>query len=370
MNKLLFPLLILFCKTSAFSQCVADGPRNATTFTTNASVGTNNWSAVTNVKFSDNQRSVSSAFVGVLTTINSNYLVETGFGFAVPVTATICGIQVDAERRQQGVGVGSSVKDNTVKIVKNGVILGSEHASGANWPGSDSYISYGGPGDLWGTTWTPADINASDFGVAYSISCLNSGLAGLFLSAELDHVQVTVYYVGSVLPVDLIEFHPVCQKNKVVDLKWSVASQGNNDYFTIERSHDGLNFEHVGQVDGGGTTHESKQYALRDDKPYEGLSYYRLQQTDFDGQSKNFEIVSINCDFNSGKIAPNPSSGIFTIEATGDLTIYNRNGDKVYFKENISGKTRIDMQSQPYGVYFYQLTSNNEIIASGKLLIH
>jgi len=370
MNKPIFYLfIILWNATETFSQCVADGPRNATIFSNDASVGTNSWSSLPNVQVSDNQRSINSAFVGVLSTINSNYLVETGFGFAVPVTATICGIQVDAERRQQGVGVGSSVKDNTIKIVKNGIILGSEHASGANWPGSDTYVSYGGSGDLWGTTWTPADINASNFGVAYSTSCLNSGLAGLFLSAELDHVEITIYYSINVLPIEIIEFQPNCLRNGPVHLKWSVASQKNNKYFTVERSKDGLNFEQVGTVDGAGTTDVMKQYSFQDEKPYTGLAYYRLKQTDVNGRSETFDIVSVDCDYKSGKISPNPSSGQFMIEASGDLSIYNMIGDKIYFKPNISGKTEVDLQTQPDGVYFYQLTSFNEVIESGKLLI-
>ncbi len=370
MNKLLlFLLFVLFWNTPiVFSQCFANGPRNATIFSNNASIGTVSWVTPPNVKVSDNQRSNSSSFVNSYSIVSSNYLVETGLGFAVPVTATICGIQVDAERRQQGAGTGCSVKDNSVKIVKNGVITGTEHASTLVYPGLDIYGSYGGPNDLWGTTWTPSDINATNFGVAYS-TCLKTDAVGIFMSAEIDHMQITVFYKVNILPIELIEFQPSCQSNNKIQLEWSVASQLNNDYFKIERSSDGLIFEEAGMIDGAGTTDELKHYSFIDVKPYQGLSYYKLTQTDFNGQSKSFEIVSVNCNLDYGQISPNPSSGKFAIDGKGDLEIYNLVGERIYYMKNIFGKTQIDLQNTPNGVYFYHLTSANEIIGSGKMLI-
>jgi hypothetical protein len=52
--------------------------------------------------------------------------------------------------------------------VKGGVIGGTDKSTGALQPGTLSYVTYGGSSDLWGQTWTPADINASDFGLAFA----------------------------------------------------------------------------------------------------------------------------------------------------------------------------------------------------------
>jgi hypothetical protein len=60
------------------------------------------------------------------------------------------------------------------------------------WPATDAVVTYGGPTDLWGTTWIPADINSSRFGVsiaAQTFSDFNSTL-----QARVDTVTIVVYY--------------------------------------------------------------------------------------------------------------------------------------------------------------------------------
>jgi len=66
-------------------------------------------------------------------------------------------------------------KDNSIKIVKGGTISGTDKSAGAVWGGA-SYASFGGSADLWGLSWTVADINSSTFGVA--ISALTTGTKG------------------------------------------------------------------------------------------------------------------------------------------------------------------------------------------------
>jgi hypothetical protein len=368
-NSVLIYLLILFFHHTehCFSQCVSSGAKNPSVFINDVSIGTIAWSTPSNVAVSDNNRSTAGALIVLLSTTNTNYLQESDFGFSIPATASICGIKVEIEKQQQGVLIGSSVKDNSVKILKGGVVCGNEHASGANWSGSDAYATYGGSADLWGVVWAPADINAANFGVALSAG-LNAGLASLFLSAEIDHIRMTVYY-DNILPIELIDFSASCS-DKSVQLKWTTASQINNDYFTIESSIDGINFRHVGLVNGAGNTNQMMSYSLTDDEPYNGISYYRLKQTDFNGLYEYFKLVSVQCDPDSEKnIFPNPSSGKFTLEAKGKLTIYNLNGEEIYFEENMLDTKQIDLSEQSKGIYFYQLKSSNEIMTSGKIII-
>lgn len=59
--------------------------------------------------------------------------------------------------------------ESSVKIVKGGSISGTDKSTGAAIPVNDTYVSYGGSSDLWGLSWTPADINAIDFGAAFSV---------------------------------------------------------------------------------------------------------------------------------------------------------------------------------------------------------
>jgi hypothetical protein len=84
----------------------------------------------------------------------------------------------------------SRAKDYSVKLVKGGSITGNEKADNTNyWPTAFTYKSYGGNGDLWGATLTPADINSSNFGVVFS------GYQTLSAQwVDVDHIRITVYY--------------------------------------------------------------------------------------------------------------------------------------------------------------------------------
>jgi hypothetical protein len=67
-----------------------------------------------------------------------------------------------------------------------------------------------------------------------------------------------------------------------------------NDYFTIERSQEGNNFEALAKINGAGNSIDQKEYSFKDDMPLSGISYYRLRQTDFDGHSTVSDIVMVN----------------------------------------------------------------------------
>lgn len=114
------------------------------------------------------------------------------------------------------------------------------------------------------------------------------------------------------LPVELIYFS-VKQSSGSVSLEWSTASELNNDYFTIERSRDGVRFDVISTVQGNGTANSTNTYQYTDINPPLGLSYYRLSQTDYDGTTEQFPMVSVLFapDNNRLSIYPNPLYGNF-----------------------------------------------------------
>lgn len=97
---------------------------------------------------------------------------------------------------------------------------------------------------------------------------------------------------GSALPIELIYFNAT-PNQKTVDLTWATASELNNDFFTVERSIDGLTWEQILTVNGAGTTNQRTNYRDIDTRPAAGLSYYRLKQTDFDGKWSYSNIQSV-----------------------------------------------------------------------------
>ncbi len=166
------------------------GPNNPSSGTNNTSIGTRAWSSTSNIVSSNN----SDASVSLSRTQISNYLVATGFGFAIPTDATINGITVSIERAEGNRYSSVYIRDNSIMIVKGGSIAGTNHANTtANWPTTDTSATYGSTTDLWGQTWTPADINASNFGVAVSAI----GYASSSTSTEtayIDNIRITVTY--------------------------------------------------------------------------------------------------------------------------------------------------------------------------------
>jgi hypothetical protein len=102
--------------------------------------------------------------------------------------------------------------------------------------------------------------------------------------------------IGNSLPIELLDFTAKIV-NQGVKLTWITAAEINNDFFTIERSRNGVNWETLTFVQGAGNSNQVLTYTWEDDQPLNGISYYRLKQTDFDGQFEFFSPVAVN--FNS-----------------------------------------------------------------------
>ncbi|NJN78400.1 MAG: hypothetical protein HC803_08785 [Saprospiraceae bacterium] len=82
------------------------------------------------------------------------------------------------------------------------------------------------------------------------------------------------------LPIELTSFTAKKQEN-TTQLNWTTSTEENNDFFTIEKSLDGINFEAIGTKAGAGNSLEVREYNFTDAKPANGKNYYRLKQTDF-----------------------------------------------------------------------------------------
>lgn len=113
------------------------------------------------------------------------------------------------------------------------------------------------------------------------------------------------------LPVDQLFFSAkYIQNDTKVVLMWTTASEQNNDYYTIERTIDGVHFENIGSIGGGGNSTSLLNYTIFDNNPIEGISYYRLKQTDYDGNTIYSELESILIESDQTiniSIYPNPS---------------------------------------------------------------
>jgi len=169
----------------------------------------------------------------------------------------------------------------------------------------------------------------------------------------------------SILPITLLSFDAQYNgSSSVVDVTWTTASEINNKEFTIEKSMDGMNWEFVANVPGAGNSTRVINYASVDESPFGGISYYRLKQTDYDGNHTYSDIraVEINASFNKMEVVPNPARNhtniIFGTSEPGVATvsIYDCAGRLISSTQvnTIKGinTTELDITGYNNGVYF------------------
>ncbi|MFZ5567535.1 MAG: DUF6701 domain-containing protein [Pseudomonadota bacterium] len=97
----------------------------------------------------------------------SRYLRCNNYGFNIPAGATITGITVTVRRAVNSTFFGSAT-DISVRLLQGGSLAGDDKASNASYTTGWVNAGYGSSTDLWGLGWTPAQINANNFGVAFA----------------------------------------------------------------------------------------------------------------------------------------------------------------------------------------------------------
>lgn len=171
------------------------------------------------------------------------------------------------------------------------------------------------------------------------------------------------------LPIELIEFIADFKDN-IVKLNWQTASELNNDYYTLERSSDAINFEHLATIEGAGNSTQLLLYSFVDELPLKGISYYRLKQTDFDGTNSYSAILSVSTNSLSGidveNVYPNPTTDKFEIAFNGEpneslnIKIVNSLGEILFMENKIRGKiTPVDLTDYSKGIYMLIISGDS-----------
>ncbi len=111
---------------------------------------------------------------------------------------------------------------------------------------------------------------------------------------SVDFTNGQYYTLGSTeedaLPVTLINFDASVNDNNQVELAWATAEEIGNSFFSIERSADGVEFEIIGTREGAGNSNSIVEYQFIDIHPLKGQVFYRLRQTDFNGEFEHSGI--------------------------------------------------------------------------------
>jgi hypothetical protein len=209
------------------------------------------------------------------------------------------------------------------------------------------------------------------------ITCLVTDQCG-----RSNFVSMPITINPSPLPVSLMAFHAEVNAKNEVLLRWSTASEKNNDFFTIERSASTNGFKAIGKVKGAGTTSQITHYSFVDKQPLPGTSYYRLKQTDFNGSFELFQPVEVRVNkFDQPArlhLYPNPFSESLTVtfqaEKEGQYQIqFLMTDGRLLKNEQVDAyegenKVTLDHLNLPAGRYIIRVL-NEETIAGSTVAI-
>lgn len=232
----------------------------------------------------------------------------------------------------------------------------------------------GGAGDGYDHSQLSATLNGFD-------------LRGLYGGGVGDGQDYATFEGVVPLPLTLLSFDAFPEEEYVL-LRWVTEDEVGTDFFTIERTRSGREFEFVGETPAAGYSEPGEQivYELRDPQPLDGTSYYRLTTTDFDGFISRSHLVDVAYqrdqpnDWNF-QLFPNPNTGRhFTVRldgnATSELTeveVLDAQG-RVLLKESFpAGEAtdhRFDLQNRlPSGSYLIRVSSAGRGVQSKILVV-
>jgi hypothetical protein len=196
-----------------------------------------------------------------------------------------------------------------------------------------------------------------------------NGVCAASTVAQINRNNMTNFSVFGIaqsptpLPIELLYFEgEIVGEDNL--LTWATVSEQNNDYFTLERSRNGFDFEVLGTIAGAGTSTNTLHYNQFDYDPFAGTSYYRLKQTDFDGQYIYSQTIALNRGMQHAVLSdlfPNPANNSVNFmmntpkSGTVNVEIYDNSGRLIasqLFEAHVgSNSFNIDISYFAKGIY-------------------
>ncbi|HMP23352.1 MAG TPA: T9SS type A sorting domain-containing protein [Saprospiraceae bacterium] len=178
------------------------------------------------------------------------------------------------------------------------------------------------------------------------------------------------------LPIELLSFGGR-QVGAAIQLHWETATERDNDYVEVQRSHDGKRFEALGRVPGAGNSATPLRYTFADVQPLPGVNYYRLRQVDFDGQQAFHPIIAVRFD---DKNAPATGITVFptfvsedlnirfaqAMENAGTLLVSDLNG-RILLQRTLGAgteQTQVNVSSLPAGHYIVVVHNRQQSVVT------
>lgn len=219
-----------------------------------------------------------------------------------------------------------------------------------------------------GILWMPPVCSACNNGVT-----TGTGTVGVSGQAIDNEPWVLTAQIAP-LPVELLTFNAKAIGNKQVDLKWTTASEKNNDYFTVLRSKDGYSYTAIGKVKGNGTTSTVSNYHYTDNTPLSGTSFYKLTQTDYNTNTSESKVcaVTLYTTGNYGISSYYANEGVLQFILTGSdqmgnvlIELHDVTGRVIYSATDFSAdkekQISIDTHGLDRAVYFLRVSGKGGV---------
>jgi hypothetical protein len=234
---------------------------------------------------------------------------------------------------------------------------------------------YYGEVTAWGGAWT----NIQAVPMTYVTDFFNNDVYGIpmtfptgmfeFKCRASDDGGTTWSYVSGsnaqVLPVELA-YIKALPSSFDVRINWQTASERNSKAFEIEHSTDSKTWSMVGSVRGAGNSNLAKNYQFTDNRPAEGINYYRLKQVDFDGNSAYSKVVIATFETQTiVSASPNPFSERLIIRTEGEkgeVVLYDTQGKVVLHQTNTEDEAiECNTSTLPTGIYFAMVRTEDKV---------
>jgi len=242
--------------------------------------------------------------------------------------------------------------------------------------GSENTTTYGPTGTFGAQHWNGTSWDAP----VGSGTGVTAGTGTVTVTGASTFSPWVISNIAAPLPIELLDFSAVLNGKKV-DIKWTTSTETNNAYFTIEKSKDGRNFTKVAMVLGAGNSLVPRKYYDCDYEPFAGISYYRLKQTDLNGEFKYFNMVAVEVLVNPAiEVYPNPvaSNSTLTMHLSGYedkpvLVVLRDMNGKELLSKTVIGKDgdqliALDVKDIPPGSYLVVANSNNKIYSKSIII--
>lgn len=159
-------------------------------------------------------------------------------------------------------------------------------------------------------------------------------------------------------------------------IKWETSTEVNNDYFILQRSVDGIEFDAIATIEGQGTKFSPTSYQFMDDLRSNQILYYRLKQVDFNGTNSWSEVLSIHrTHFEKIIVFPNPVQSLLTISLNHkeNLQVKIETVEGVLVSEhemNGSGEESLSIPTDQLrsGIYYIKVEGQEEFFEPQKFI--